>query len=66
MQLTTELDKDSYYEFSAPSDSSQHLAEYLRYFSDPRNAKKFRYNNNLEKELLYYFEKISEDEKKKS
>jgi len=30
----------------------------------PKNQKKFQNNTNLEKELLYYFEKITDEDKK--
>ena len=64
MQLTIELDRNVYYDAPAPTQSSEDLAGFLEYFNNPNNQKKFQYCNNLEKELLYYFEKISEDDKK--
>lgn len=64
MLLTIELDKDFYYDAPVQTPSSIGLAEYLEYFNNPKNAKKYQYNSNLEKELLYYFEKIGEDDKK--
>ena len=32
--------------------------------SDPANKKKYMFHTNLEKELLFYFNKISEEDKK--
>lgn len=64
IQLTLELDESIYYDAPAPTPTSIELAEFLDYFSNQKNAKKYQYNSNLEKELLYYFEKISEDDKK--
>ena len=64
MQLTIDLDRNIYYDAPAPTQSSEDLAGFLEYFNNPNNQKKFRYFNNLEKELLYYFEKISEADKK--
>ncbi len=64
MQLTIELDRNIYYDAPAPTQSSEDLAGFLEYFNNPNNKKKYQYFNNLEKELLYYFEKISEDDKK--
>ena len=61
MHLTIELDKNIYYDAPAPSSSSIELTEFLEYFNNPNNKKKYQYNTNLEKELLYYFEKISDD-----
>lgn len=64
MHLTIELDKNIYYDAPAPSSSSIELTDILEYFNNPNNKKKYLYNTNLEKELLYYFEKISDDDKK--
>ena len=36
----------------------------MEYFNTPHNKKKYQLFTNLEKELLYYFEQISEDDKK--
>lgn len=64
MQLTVELDRNVYYDAPAPTQSSEDLAGFLEYFNNPNNKKKYQLFNNIEKELLYYFEKISEDDKK--
>lgn len=64
MQLTVELDRNIYYDAPAPTQSSEDLAGFLEYFNNPNNKKKYQLFNNMEKELLYYFEKISEDDKK--
>lgn len=64
MQLTLEIDRNIYYDAPAPTQSSEDLAGFLDYFNDPSNQKKYQRFNNLEKELLYYFEKISEEDKK--
>lgn len=64
MQLTIELDRNIYYDAPAPTESSEELASFLEYFNNPNNRKKYQLCNNLEKELLYYFEKISEIDKK--
>lgn len=64
IQLTIELDKNIYYDAPAPTASSIELTDYLNYFSSPNNKRKYQYNTNLEKELLYYFEKISDTDKK--
>ena len=64
MQLTIELDRNVYYDAPAPTQSSEDLAGFLEYFNSPNNRKKYQLFNNLEKELLYYFEKISEDDKR--
>ena len=41
------------------------LLAFLEYFNNPNNQKKYQMFSNLEKELLYYFEKISDDDKKR-
>ena len=64
MQLTIELDRNIYYDAPAPTQSSEDLAGFLEYFNNPNNQKKYQFFNSLEKELLYYFEKISDDDKK--
>ena len=64
LHLSVELDRNVYYEAPGPSKTSEDLSAYLEYFNDPRNQKKFRYNSNLEKELLYYFQMISDHDKR--
>lgn len=64
MQLTMNLDRNIYYDAPAPTQSSEDLAGFLEYFNNPNNHKKYQYLSNLEKELLYYFEKISEDDRR--
>jgi len=64
LYLTTEIDGSSSADSEATSDSAKALAAYLNYFNNPRNQRKYRFNTNLEKELLYYFQKITEKDKK--
>lgn len=64
IQLSFTLDKDEYFDAPEITQSSIELSEYLEYFNNPNNRKKYQYNTNLEKELLYYFERISEKDKK--
>ena len=64
LHLSVELDRNIYYEAPGPSKTSEDLSAYLEYFNDPRNQKKFQYNSNLEKELLYYFQMISDHDKR--
>ena len=64
LHLSVELDRNVYYEAPGPSKTSEDLSAYLEYFNDPRNQKKFQYNSNLEKELLYYFKMISDHDKR--
>ncbi|MBE6814407.1 MAG: helix-turn-helix domain-containing protein [Ruminococcaceae bacterium] len=64
MQITINLDRNVYYDAPPPTQSSEDLESFLRYFNNPKNQKKFQMFSNLEKELFYYFEKISETDKK--
>jgi len=64
MHLAIDLDRNIYYEAPGPTQSSDDLTAYLEFFSNPSNQKKFQYNTNLEKELLYYFQKITDADKK--
>lgn len=64
MQLTLELDPNVYYDAPKPTKSSIELEAFLQYFNNPTNQKKFQNFSKLEKELLYYFEKISDDDKR--
>lgn len=64
MQLTVELDPNVYYDAPGLTQSGEDLAGFLEYFNSPSNQKKYRLFNNLEKELLYYFEKISDTDKR--
>ena len=57
LHLSVELDRNIYYEAPGPYKTSEDLSAYLEYFNNPRNQKKYQYHSNLEKELLYYFEK---------
>lgn len=64
MQLTLLPDGNIYYDAPASTQSSEDLAGFLEYFNNPKNKKKFQLLSNMEKELLYYFEKISETDKR--
>lgn len=64
MQLTVDIDRNIFYDAPAPTQSGTELADFLAYFNNQANKKKYQYNSTLEKELLYYFEKISEADKK--
>lgn len=64
LYLSINIDESEYSEIPEPTKSNADLSAYLEYFSNPSNQKKYQYNTNLEKELLYYFQKISDDDKK--
>ncbi len=64
LKLSIELDENIYFDAPKPSQQSEDLSAFLEYFNDPKNKKKYQYNTNLEKELLYYFQKLTELDKK--
>jgi transcriptional regulator with XRE-family HTH domain len=64
LKLSIELDENIYFDAPKPSQQSEDLSAFLEYFNDPKNKKKYQYNTNLEKELLYYFQKLSDEDKK--
>lgn len=64
MQLTIELDRNVYYDAPAPSQSTEDVKEFIEFFNNPTNVKRFRNFSNLERELFYDFQKISEQDKK--
>ncbi len=64
LHLSIEYDPNVFYEAPGPSTSSESLSAYLEYFNDPKNQKKYQFHSNLEKELLYYFQKISDQDKR--
>jgi transcriptional regulator with XRE-family HTH domain len=64
LHLSIEFDKNVFYEAPGPSQGSDDLSAYLEYFNNPRNQKKYQHHTNLEKELLYYFQKITDIDKK--
>lgn len=64
LHLSIDIDRDVSYDAPAPTQTSINLAEFLEFFNNPANKKKYMFNTNLEKELLFYFDKISEEDKK--
>jgi transcriptional regulator with XRE-family HTH domain len=64
LKLSIELDENTYFDAPGPSQVSEDLSAYLEYFNDPKNQKKYHYHTNLEKELLYYFQKLMDSDKK--
>lgn len=64
LQLSLDLDRNIYYDAPSPTQSGEELREFLDHFNNPDNQKKYHFLGNLEKEMLYLFEKLSEDDKK--
>lgn len=64
LQLTVLSEELEEYSYSSKSDRNKDLSDYLDYLNNPSNSKKFHLLNRFEKELLYYFEKLSEEDRK--
>lgn len=64
LHLTIDVDRDVSYDAPLPTQTSTDLSEYLEFFNEPMNKKKYMFHTNLEKELLFYFDKISEQDKR--
>ena len=64
MQISINIDRVCFYDFPGQTLSSENLDNFLEYCNNPTNQKKYQYHSILEKELLYYFEKISDEDKK--
>ena len=63
MQLTIHIDRNIYFDAPSPTQSSKELEDYLNFFNNPKNEKKYKLFSNIEKELLFYFEQLSETDK---
>jgi transcriptional regulator with XRE-family HTH domain len=64
LHLSIVFDENEFYEAPGPSPSSDDLSAHLEFFSNPLNQKKFQHHTNLEKELLYYFQRLPDQDKK--
>lgn len=64
IQLSITVNENEIFELPAKSSSSEELSAILEYFNNPNNRKKYQHNTNIEKELLYYFQQISDEDKK--
>lgn len=59
LHLTVEIDRSIYYDAPNPTTSSIEINEYITFLNSPENQKKYQALNNCEKEILYYFQKLS-------
>ena len=64
LHLIIDIDWEVSYVALAATQASTDLSEFLEFFNDPSNKKKYMFNTNLERELLFYFDKISDEDKK--
>ena len=63
IQLTLYLDRNVQFDAPSPTQSGENLTEFLSYLNNPKNQKKYALCSYSEKELLYYFEKLNDDDK---
>ncbi len=63
LHISLTLDKNIYYDAPAPSQSSIELADFLEYFNTPAAIKKYQQFTFQEKELIYYYNKMSDADK---
>lgn len=64
IQFAVTSEEPEEYSYPIQTVASKELSDYLDYLNNPSNSKKFHLLNRYEKELLYYFEKLSEDDRK--
>lgn len=53
MHLTVDIDREVSYDAPVPSQSSEDLSEFLEFFNDPANKKKYMFHTNLEKNCFF-------------
>ena len=64
IRLTARTEELEEYNSSPQPAPREDLSDYLDYLNKPSNNRKFHMLNRFEKELLYYFEKLSEDDRR--
>ena len=64
MHMIINIDNDEQFDAPSKTESSNELNSLVEYTSRPINKKRFQLLNSFEKELLCYFEKLSEADKK--
>ena len=64
MQLTIGVDRNVQYDAPEPTQTSTELASFLEYYDRPQNKKKYLYCTNIEKEMMYYFNQLSDEDKR--
>lgn len=63
LQDSFELDKDNIYELPPTTDDGNELTQFLDYTQKPANKQRLGTLNHYEKQLIYYFEKLSADDR---
>ncbi len=63
LMLTTDIDRSVYFDVPNSTPSSEAVDEMIQFFNSPSAAKKYQYFSIREKELSYYFQKLSDEDK---
>ncbi|MCD7825893.1 MAG: helix-turn-helix domain-containing protein [Clostridiaceae bacterium] len=63
LHASLKLDENVYYDAPVPTQSSTDLTDFLEYFNTPAAIKKYQQFTFQEKELLYYYNKMSDCDK---
>ena len=64
MQLAVDVDRDVSFDAPKPTSSAVELSAFIDYLNEPSNKRKYQYLSNREKELLFFYEQLSEKDKK--
>ena len=56
--------ENEYYDAPVPTQTSRELSNYLDFLNNPNNKKKLQFHSDLEKEILFYFSQLSEEDQK--
>lgn len=57
-----DTDRNLFFDAPEPTPDSLELAALAAFYSKPENQKKFRYFSNAEKELLFFFSKLTRED----
>lgn len=63
LYISLKLDDNIYYDAPSPTQTGNELEDFLEYFNTPAVSKKFQQFTFQEKELIYYYNKMSTEDK---
>lgn len=64
LQISLDIDRNVHFDAPAPTSSSKDLELFLEHLNNPDNQKKYLMLSKYEKELIFYFDKLSDYDKK--
>ncbi|MBQ7564159.1 MAG: helix-turn-helix domain-containing protein [Lachnospiraceae bacterium] len=64
IQLVVDVDRDVSFDVPKPTASASELSAFIDYLNKPNNKRKCQFLSNREKELLFFYEQLSEKDKK--